>query len=96
VPTFFNTADEAQARAAFEEMYPKAIAACAAAGYGLYRTHVHFMDEVMRTYSYNDHILRRFLETIKDAVDPNGILSPGKSGIWPQQLRHARETARLR
>jgi 4-cresol dehydrogenase (hydroxylating) len=32
----------------------------------------------------------RLHETIKDAVDPHGILSPGKSGIWPKRLRKAR------
>ena len=96
VPTFFDTSDEAQVRAAFDELFPKALAATAAAGYGLYRTHVHFMEAVMDTYSFNDHVLRRFLETIKDAVDPNGVLSPGKSGIWPQRLRPERASDELR
>ena len=27
------------------------------------------------------------METLKDAIDPNGILAPGKSGIWPKQYR---------
>ncbi|MGH1554662.1 FAD-linked oxidase C-terminal domain-containing protein [Streptomyces sp. L7] len=96
VPLFYNTLDEKQVAAAFREIYPKALAACADAGYGLYRTHVHFMDDVMDTYSYNDHVMRRFLETIKDAVDKNGILSPGKSGIWPRPLREERSIDGLR
>ncbi len=44
----------------------------------------------MDTYSFNDHVLRRFNETIKDAVDPNGILSAGRYGIWPKHLRGSR------
>ena len=48
-----------------------------------------FMDKVAESYSFNDHAMRRFHETLKDAVDPNGILSPGKSGIWPRRLRDA-------
>jgi 4-cresol dehydrogenase (hydroxylating) len=28
----------------------------------------------------------RMSETIKEALDPNGILSPGKQGIWPKRI----------
>ncbi len=44
------------------------------------QTHVQFMDDVMESYSFNDHALRRFHEQMKDAIDPNGILAPGKNG----------------
>jgi len=37
----------------------------------------------------NNHALLRFHETVKDAIDPNGILSPGRYGIWPRHLRKA-------
>ena len=56
-------------------------------GWGEYRTAPVFQDEVMATYSYNNNALRRLHETIKDVLDPNGILSAGRSGIWPRHLR---------
>jgi len=31
--------------------------------------------------------LQRFHETLKDAIDPNGVLSPGRYDIWPRHLR---------
>lgn len=58
-------------------------------GYGPYRITTVFMDEAMEVMSFNDHALRRFLETVKDALDPNGIIAAGKSGIWPKHLREA-------
>lgn len=70
-------------RAAFEYMVRKA----AENGWGEYRTPVAFQDLVMDTYSFNNHALLRFHETVKDAIDPNGILSPGRYGIWPKHLR---------
>ncbi|WP_066552994.1 FAD-binding oxidoreductase [Croceicoccus bisphenolivorans] len=56
-------------------------------GWGEYRTPTIFQDQVMETYSFNDNVLRRFHESVKDAVDPKGILSPGRYGIWPSHLR---------
>ncbi len=56
-------------------------------GWGEYRAHTAVQDQTMNAYSFNNHILRRFCETIKDAVDPNGILAAGRSGIWPRHLR---------
>ena len=69
------------------EIFKRMVAVSAENGWGEYRTHVAFMDTVADAYSFNHHVLRRFNETLKDAVDPNGILSPGKSGIWPKHLR---------
>jgi hypothetical protein len=56
-------------------------------GYGEYRTHLLFADQVAGTYSWGNNALMRFNETIKDALDPNGILAPGRNGIWPKKYR---------
>jgi hypothetical protein len=60
---------------------------CAEHGWGEYRTPVAYQDDVMDVYSFNNHALRRFHERLKDAVDPNGIISAGRYGIWPKHLR---------
>jgi 4-cresol dehydrogenase (hydroxylating) len=59
-------------------------------GWGDYRANPLYQDTAAAGYSFGDHALRRFHETIKDAVDPNGILAPGRGGIWPKDLRHLR------
>ena len=59
-------------------------------GYGEYRSHVKHMDEIAFYYSFNDHAYLRFIEKIKDAVDPAGIIMPGKQGVWPSRLRPSR------
>lgn len=60
-------------------------------GYGEYRTHLDYMDLVAGSYAWNGNALLKLNERIKDALDPNGILAPGKSGIWPQRLREERD-----
>jgi 4-cresol dehydrogenase (hydroxylating) len=72
------------------ELIRKMIKLAAEHGWGEYRTAPAFMDDIMAVYSYNDHALLRLHERIKDALDPNGILSAGRYGIWPKQLRKQR------
>ncbi len=83
-------AQDVQKNQESRKVFRRLVEVAAEHGWGEYRTHVAFMDAVSGVYSYNNHALRRLHETIKDAVDPNGILSPGKSGIWPKNMRKAR------
>ena len=86
---FFDPHDRKQTQDVYDT-YTEMVGELARAGYPIYRTNIHHMDVVAEQFDFNDHVLRRFVETIKDAVDPNGILSPGKQGIWPKAARDAR------
>ncbi len=72
-----------------EDVFRLLVHEAAAAGYGEYRTHLSFMDDIAKTYGWNDDALLKLHQTIKDALDPNGILAPGKSGIWPARYRRS-------
>ena len=86
----FPIEHEVEANRRNRAMFRRFVQVAADHGWGEYRTHTAFMDDVARSYSFNSHALLRLQETIKDALDPNGVLSPGKSGIWPRRLRRAR------
>ena len=75
-------------RAAFHALIDTA----ARHGWGEYRTAPAYQDAVMNAYAFNNHALLRFHETVKDAIDPNGIISPGRYGIWPRHLRKPTRT----
>ncbi|EXJ91673.1 vanillyl-alcohol oxidase [Capronia epimyces CBS 606.96] len=53
-------------------------------GWGEYRTHLALMDQIAGTYNFNNNAQMKLNETIKNALDPKGILAPGKNGIWPK------------
>lgn len=84
----FDTTDEAAVRNAFE-VTKRMIVEVGKLGYGEYRAHVDIMELASDQFSFNDYSFRRFAERIKDAVDPNGVLSPGRHGIWPRGERPA-------
>jgi hypothetical protein len=73
------------------EAFQRVAQVAAENGWGEYRSPPFGVDFVMDAYSFNNHSLRRFCETLKDAVDPNGIIAAGRGGIWPKHLRDEEE-----
>lgn len=72
---------DAKQREKMHNLIRKLIEVCAEKGWGEYRTHLALMDQIADTYSWNDHALLKFSERLKDAIDPNGILAPGKVSV---------------
>ncbi len=77
-PTFrSNREANRKARAAYQH----AVKVTAEHGWGQYRSHAAFMDLALSMYSFNNNALSRFHATLKNALDPNGILSAGRYGM---------------
>jgi 4-cresol dehydrogenase (hydroxylating) len=84
----FDVTQEEEVRRAYE-IAKEMVVEAGKRGYGEYRAHIDFMDAASDQYSFNNHAYRRFVQRIKDAVDPRGVLSPGRHGIWPSSMRPA-------
>jgi len=82
----FDPHDEAQTKAVYDN-YVVMADELAARGCPVYRTSLRNMDLVAGQLSFNDHSLLRLNERIKDALDPAGILQPGKQGVWARRFR---------
>ncbi len=85
----FLVYDDAEKNARRRELFKRLVKACGQKGWAEYRAPVIFQDDAQAEFSFNNHVYRHFVETLYDAVDPNGILSPGRMGIWPKNLRRS-------
>lgn len=70
-----NPEEEKRADLCFREMIDE----CGKRGWAAYRTAVSVMDQVAAQYGDTN---RKFNQTLKQALDPNHIIAPGKSGIY--------------
>ena len=70
-----SSAEETKAA---HDCFKELVAEFAKAGYGTYRTGTVYMDQVAEVFGPAQRSINR---KIKRALDPNGILAPGKSGI---------------
>ena len=86
VPTYRDAAKNARSR----ELFAKILDRCAERGWASYRTSPAFQDRLVSKYSFNNGALLRFQEKLKDGIDPNGIIAPGRYGIWPAKMRGSR------
>ena len=86
IPTWRDPAKNATTRA----LYRRCLDKIAEQGMGTYRTNIEFQEHAVSKYSFNDNALLKYQEKLKDSIDPNGIISPGRYGIWPAKMRSNR------
>ncbi|GGX95604.1 FAD-binding protein [Massilia dura] len=70
----FDRTVSAQVRAA-HAAFDAVLAQAAEAGFGPHGPHTHPEDGAVAHFSFNDHALQRMQRSIKELIDPNGILA---------------------
>lgn len=83
----FDTQDEEEKRRAYDVAILLAERAKHEQSWNEYRGHPELTEHIVQTFDFGDHALWRTYGKIKDALDPNGTLSPGNHGIWPAGRR---------
>ncbi len=78
VDVLFDREDPVETAAAYA-CFDKLLSEFAKRGYAVYRVNTAFMDKTAALYGSTKQDIER---SIKHALDPNGILAPGKSGIY--------------
>jgi (+)-pinoresinol hydroxylase len=86
VPTWRDPAKNASSRALFSRIIDRV----AEHNWGTYRTSPAFQAQAVSKFSFNNSSLLRFQEKLKDSIDPNGIIAPGRYGLWPASMRKGR------
>ena len=79
IDLIFNRNDAEETERAYR-CFEEAMREHAKLGYGVYRTNTAFMELAAECYGPAQ---RAFNKQLKQALDPNGIIAPGKSGIHP-------------
>ena len=79
--------DNAEMTSKIDPLFRQLVTNAADEGYSEYRAHIDYMDLIASTFDFGDGALRRMNEKVKDALDPNGIIAPGKSGIRAREQR---------
>ncbi|MEO6152548.1 MAG: FAD-binding oxidoreductase [Croceibacterium sp.] len=77
--------DDADMVARCRELFRTLCDELAGMGIALYRSHITFMDDVVKMHAWGDHALPRLNNRLKDMLDPTGILAPGKQGIGSER-----------
>ncbi len=90
VRVIFERDVSAQQRAA-RDLHVALAARSVHAGQGSPRAHLAFMDDTAESYRWNDNALLRTTEAIKDVLDAQGVLAPGKAGLWPGRYPHRKK-----